>query len=119
MKAVDDAYPHYGEVIIAEAGEAADPTPWRKAGTILVERPLLDRLGLKIGSQLTIGETMVEVGGVLGQQPDRLADRIGYGPKVLLSLETLKRTGLVQPGSLVRFIYRLKLNDGRGDASRR
>jgi putative ABC transport system permease protein len=116
LKAVDDAYPHYGEVVVAEVGNAAAPTPWRKAGTILVERPLLDRLGLKIGSQLSIGDTMVEVGGVLGQQPDRLADRIGYGPKVLLSLETLRRTGLVQPGSLVRFIYRLKLSDGRGES---
>jgi putative ABC transport system permease protein len=115
LKAVDDAYPLYGNVIIADAGQSGGPAPWRKTGIVVVERPLLDRLGLKIGSKVSLGDTTVEIGGILGQQPDRLADRLAYGPKLLLSLETLRRTGLVQPGSLVRWIYRLKLHDGRGD----
>jgi putative ABC transport system permease protein len=114
LKAVDDAYPLYGDVVVAnESGSA--PAPWRKTGVVLAERPLLDRLGLKIGSKLTLGDTVVEIGGVLGQQPDRLADRLSYGPKLLLSLDTLERTKLVQPGSLVRWIYRLRLDEGRGN----
>ena len=34
---------------------------------------------------------------------------------VLMSLETLDRTGLIQPGSLIRWIYRLKLPEPRGN----
>ena len=82
---------------------------WRSPGVVLAERALLDRLGLEVGSTLSIGEAKVTIGGVLGEQPDRLADRLAYGPKLLMSQETLAKTGLVQPGSLIRWTYRVKL----------
>ena len=107
VKAVDPAYPLYGEVAVKRPPGAG--ALWRKDGVILVERTLLDRLGVDVGSRLTIGDAEVEIGGILGEQPDRLADRLAYGPKVLMSLDTLERTGLVQPGSIVRWTYRLKL----------
>ncbi|MBK5198688.1 MAG: ABC transporter permease, partial [Methyloceanibacter sp.] len=107
VKAVDDAYPLYGEVSITRPDPAG--TPWRGAVVVLVERALLDRLNLDVGSPLTIGETTVTIGGILGEQPDRLADRLAYGPKLLMSTDTLARTGLVQPGSLIRWTYRVKL----------
>jgi putative ABC transport system permease protein len=112
-KAVDAAYPLYGEVVIAEP-KGAGPV-WRTPGTILAERSLLQRLNVGIGDKLVIGDATVTIGGVLGAQPDRLADRLAYGPRLLMSLDTLDRTSLVQPGSLIRWIYRLKLQGGRGD----
>jgi len=111
VKAVDDSYPLYGEVSITRA-ETAGPV-WRTPGVVLVENALLDRLDLDVGSPLTIGETTVTIGGILGEQPDRLADRLAYGPKLLMSTETLARTGLVQPGSLIRWTYRVKLPAAR------
>ncbi|HYB05509.1 MAG TPA: FtsX-like permease family protein [Methyloceanibacter sp.] len=107
VKAIDNAYPLYGAVVITEPKDAGPI--WRKPGLIVVERSLLERLNVKIGSTLTIGEATVTIGGILGIQPDRLADRLAYGPRVLMSLETLDRTGLIQPGSLIRWIYRAKL----------
>jgi putative ABC transport system permease protein len=111
VKAVDEAYPHYGEVSILEPENAGQA--WRFPGVIIAERSLLDRLGLEVGSTPTIGDANVTVGGILGQQPDRLADRLSYGPKVLMSRETLDQTRLIQPGSLIRWIYRLKLPEAR------
>jgi putative ABC transport system permease protein len=111
VKAVDEAYPHYGEFSILEPEDAGQA--WRFPGVVLAERSLLDRLGLEVGSALTIGDAKVTVGGILGQQPDRLADRLSYGPKVLMSRETLDQTRLIQPGSLIRWIYRLKLPEAR------
>ncbi len=111
VKAVDDAYPLYGAVSITKPDDAG--LVWRFPGVVLVERALLDRLNLDIGSPLKIGEARVTVGGVLGDQPDRLADRLAYGPKLLMSRETLDRTGLVQPGSLIRWTYRVKLPEAR------
>ena len=107
VKAVDDSYPLYGEVSVLQP-ENAGPA-WRFPDVVLVESALLTRLGLEVGSPLTIGEATVTIGGILGQQPDRLADRLAYGPKLLMSRETLARTGLVQPGSLIRWTYRVKL----------
>jgi putative ABC transport system permease protein len=107
VKAVDDAYPLYGDVAIADSDKTGPL--WRDPALVLAERTLLDRLGLVVGSTLAIGETTVTIGGILGEQPDRLADRLAYGPKLLMSRETLAKTGLVQPGSLIRWTYRVKL----------
>jgi putative ABC transport system permease protein len=112
-KAVDGAYALYGQVVITEPKDAG--AVWRKPGVILVQQSLLDRLNVGIGATLSIGETTVTIGGILGTQPDRLADRLAYGPRVLMSLDTLERTGLIQPGSLIRWIYRIRLSGLRGN----
>ncbi|MEM7192253.1 MAG: FtsX-like permease family protein, partial [Pseudomonadota bacterium] len=116
VKAVDDAYPLYGAVNVIEAGgEIADTsTAWRSTGTVLAQPVLLERLGLDVGDKLKIGNATVTIAGKLGQQPDRLADRLSYGPKVLMSRATLDETGLIQPGSLIRWTYRVKMPDDAG-----
>ena len=42
-------------------------------------------------------------------EPDKLAGGIGFGPRLLISEAALRATGLVQPGSLVRWHYRLRI----------
>ena len=113
VKAVDDAYPLYGDVVVNDPSGAG--ALWQRDDMVLVERTLLDRLGLNVGSKLKIGDAEITIGGVLGQQPDRLADRLAYGPKVLMSLATLEHTGLIQPGSIVRWTYRVRLPGDKGD----
>ena len=49
--------------------------------------------------------------GTVDTEPDRLAGGLGFGPRFLVSEQALRATGLLQPGSLVRWIYRLKLPD--------
>ena len=116
VKATDDAYPLYGDVAIADPPHAT--AMWREPGKVVVERALLDRLAVSVGSEVTIGDAKVVIAGILGEQPDRLADRLAYGPKVLMSLDTLSGTGLVQPGSLIRWTYRLKLSGEAGGDKR-
>ena len=111
VKAVDNAYPLYGDVSITRA-ERPGPV-WRDPDVVLVERTLLDRLNLDIGSKIAIGDATVTIGGILGEQPDRLADRLAYGPKLLMFRDTLAHTGLIQPGSLIRWTYRVKLPEAR------
>ncbi|MGK2923934.1 MAG: ABC transporter permease [Methyloceanibacter sp.] len=112
VKAVDASYPLYGEVAVIEPQDAG--SAWREPDTVLAQPILLNRLGVKIGDTLKIGEAIVTLGGTLGEQPDRLADRLSYGPKLLMSRETLEKTGLVQPGSLIRWTYRVKMPDDAG-----
>lgn len=111
MKAVDAAYPLFGKVVLDPAeplsevlarrdgvfGAAADPT-------------LMARLGLKPGARLTIGNAMVEIRAVLANEPDKLAGGIGFGPRLLVGEDMLRATALLQPGSLVRWHYRLQLS---------
>lgn len=113
LKAVDAAYPLYGTLELLE-GQTLDGSV-RKGRIAAVESLLLDRLNLKLGDTFRIGSAEITVGALIKREPDQLAERLPFGPRVLVSLETLEATGLVQPGSLIRWFYRLKIPDGAGE----
>ena len=115
IKAVDDDYPLFGAVTT----DPAIPLPALFAQSngafgAAIDPALLARLDLKIGDRITLGNATVELRAVLTAEPDKLAGGIGLGPRVLMSEAALRATGLLQPGSLVRWQYRLRLP---GDAS--
>lgn len=109
LKSVDGAYPLTGEAT-AEGGVAfADALA---SGGAIVDSMLLERLGLRVGDGLRIGEAEILVRGILKSEPDAVADRLTYGPRIFVSLATLDRTGLVKPGTLIRWRYAIKLPEG-------
>ena len=109
LKGVDNAYPLYGKVGLADGRTLADTV--HKGQTAVVEPGLLDRLGIKVGDAIRIGSLDVTVTGLITREPDALSERLPFGPRVIVSLDTLQATGLVQPGSLIRWFYRLKVPD--------
>ncbi len=109
LKIVDANYPLVGAV------ELANGLPLQEAlrrGAV-VDPILLERLALKVGDPMKLGAEEVEISGTIESEPDGIADRLTYGPRVLISLETLEKTGLVRPGTLIRWRYALKLDPGR------
>ena len=50
---------------------------------------------------------------MLKSEPDALSDRLTYGPRIFVSLAVLDKTGIVKPGTLVRWRYAVKLADGK------
>jgi len=110
VKAVDDAYPLLGAVATVPAMPLASLFAQRGgAFGAAVDTALLSRLDLKPGDRITIGTAVVELRAALTGEPDRLAGGIGFGPRVLMSATALRASGLLQPGSLVRWQYRLRL----------
>ena len=69
----------------------------------------------KPGARLAIGAATLELTAALTSEPDKLLGGIGFGPRLLISEEALRATGLLQPGSLVRWHYRLRLPAGADD----
>ncbi|OLB70329.1 MAG: glycosyl transferase family 1, partial [Alphaproteobacteria bacterium 13_2_20CM_2_64_7] len=61
--------------------------------------------------RITLGSTVIEIRAVLTSEPDKLAGGIGFGPRLLVSETALRTSGLLQPGSVVRWHYRLRLPD--------
>jgi putative ABC transport system permease protein len=113
LKAVDAAYPIYGAVELLD-GQTLDGSI-RRGRIAAVEPLLLDRLNLKLGDTFRVGSTEITVGALIKREPDQLAERLPFGPRVLVSIETLEATGLVQPGSLIRWFYRLKTPADAGE----
>lgn len=110
IKAVDHAYPLTGEIVLDPALPLAAALS-KQDGVfgIVADEALFDRLGLSQGQRLTMGEARFEVRARLITEPDRLAGGIGFGPTVLISDEALRATGLIQPGSLIKWRYHVTL----------
>jgi putative ABC transport system permease protein len=118
LKAVDNAYPLYGSVKLDRDIPLSAALAERN-GTFgaVVDATLLARLNIQPGARLTIGSAPVEITAVLTGEPDKLASGIAFGPRVIISEAALKATGLIQPGSLVRWHYRLAVPNGSDRAA--
>src|SRR3984885_9354350 len=119
LKAVDETYPMLGELTLNPKMPIADLLAERDgAFGAAVDPTLLARLGLKVGDRVSIGKATFQMRSVVDAEPDKLAGGLGFGPRFLVSEPALRATGLLQPGSLVRWIYRLKLpDDAANDAA--
>lgn len=116
IKAVDAAYPVMGEVSLEPAislKSALEP----RAGTfgVVADSTLSARLSLKVGDRIMIGEKPFELRATLLSEPDKLASGIGFGPRVLMLQDGLRDSGLIMPGSLVRWVYRAILPEVNGN----
>jgi putative ABC transport system permease protein len=110
IKAVDGAYPLFGSIELEPAGDLGEALGLRDGAFGAAADPaLLARLDLKIGARVTVGSATIELRRILKIEPDKLAGGIGFGPRLLISEAALRATGLIQPGSLVRWHYRLRL----------
>jgi putative ABC transport system permease protein len=110
MKAVDSAYPLFGRVVLNPPGLLSAALVQRDGAYGAVADPtLMTHLGIKPGARVTIGNATFEIRAALNNEPDKLAGGIGFGPRLMVSEAALHATGLLQPGSLVRWHYRLRL----------
>ena len=112
VKAVDAAYPLYGEAALDPPQPLAAVLAQRDGAFGAAADPaLLARLDLKPGARIMVGAAPIEIRAALTSEPDKLAGGIGFGPRLLISEAALRATGLLQPGSVVRWHYRLRLPD--------
>ncbi|OFW82804.1 MAG: hypothetical protein A2018_00135 [Alphaproteobacteria bacterium GWF2_58_20] len=115
LKAVDPAYPLYGQAILnsglpLQAQLARRGTLW---GAV-AEAGLLARLGIAPGDHIQLGSLTLELRDVLETEPDRAgsASPIGFGPRLMISSDAFSQTGLGGPGSLATYATRIRLAPG-------
>ena len=118
LKAVDDTYPLVGNI------KTAPPVPLHdmlgKQNDIwgaVVDANLLTRLGLKLGERIRVGTATFELRATVVHEPDRVATVFSFGPRLLISTTALMATDLVQPGSQIRYHYRLLMAPGNSTAA--
>ena len=109
LKAVDPSYPLVGRIDLRGAPSLAEALDVREglAGAV-AEDALLQRLGLSLGDRIAVGGSRYEVRAVLLREPDRSMRLFTLGPRLLVSRDSLDATGLLVPGSLVQYSYRLR-----------
>jgi putative ABC transport system permease protein len=107
LKAVADGYPLRGNLRLADepglSGALTREVP--APGTVWVEAPLLDALGLKMGQFMQLGDAQFTVRKIIVSEPDRGGGFISFSPRVMVNQADVAATALVQPTS--RATYRL------------
>lgn len=111
IKAVSAAYPLRGAMKLYQGKSEVAVREVPAAGTAWVDPALLGSLGIQIGSEIQLGELKLKVTQSIALEPDRGAGFLGFSPRVMISLNDLAATQLIQDGS--RATYRLLL---AGDA---
>ena len=113
LKAVDSAYPLYGAVALSPAQSLAAALA-RQGGAFgaAVDPAVLGRLGLALGGMIRIGRATLQLRATVAREPDALAGGLVLGPRVIIAAAALAQTGLIQPGALVDYHYRLRLPAG-------
>lgn len=112
VKAVDSAYPLYGTLKLQPDLSASERFSLQDgAYGAAVPQLLLDRLNLKIGDQIMLGSVKFTLRAIIESEPDMLSTGMALAPRFLTSDEALRAAGLIQPGSLVNYIYKIGLPD--------
>lgn len=107
VKAVSDTYPLRGEVEIQRAPQSPreivqhGPEP----GEVWINPRLLRLLGLEIGDSLDVGNQSLKVTALLIREPDGGFRLSALAPRVMMHVEDVEATGVIQEGSRVEYVY--------------
>ena len=114
LKAIDNLYPLIGNIALKKGKNLADALA-RKGGVwgAAVEANLLPKLKIKLGDMVKVGEGQFLITAIVDKEPDRVANILSFGPRLMIRAEALAETKLVQPGSQIRYRYRIQVPDGQ------
>jgi putative ABC transport system permease protein len=113
LKAVDAAWPLVGTA----DPPAASLGEHRGKYGIAAEPVVLDRLRLHPGDPVRLGNATLTVRAPLRAEPDRVAGPSMLGARAVILARALPETGLIAPGSMVRYALRVALPAGASPAA--
>ena len=109
IKAVSSAYPLRGKLSAAlqanETGQPVNAGP--QPGSVWLDERLSGALQIVPGGRVGIGEITLPVSAILTLEPDRGINFFALAPRLMMHLDDIPCSGLVQAGS--RVTYRLLL----------
>ena len=111
LKAVDRAYPLFGTMDLAGGGPLETALERRdgRFGAV-ADQAVLDRLGLAAGDEVRIGGISLTIRDAIAREPDRAGSgTFTLGPRLMIGMAALEESGLIQPGSMIYWHYRLDL----------
>jgi putative ABC transport system permease protein len=114
VKAVAGGYPLRGAIVLADPagadGARAQGIPQR--GEAWPDARLAARLGVAPGDAIAVGDSTLKVGAIVQQEPEVASGLLAIGPRLLINLDDVPATNLLQPGN--RAAYRLLVADTAG-----
>ena len=105
VKGVSPAYPLRGELRVSRAlfGSVNIAHAGPQAGTAWADARLMQALGLKVGDAIELGQVRLILAAVIVKEPDRAGDFFNIAPRLMVHIDDVARTQLIQPGSRVGY----------------
>jgi putative ABC transport system permease protein len=105
LNAVTDKYPLRGEFLVDKSlfggGKATHESP--QPGEIWLSSRLASLLDVQMGEQVEVGETTLRVSGYLVRDPGSSSSAFAVSPRAVMNMADLDATGVIIPGSRVRY----------------
>lgn len=105
LNAVTDSYPLRGQFLIDDTpfggGETTRQPP--RAGEIWLSSRLASLLNVQLGERVEVGETTLTVSGYLVRDPGSSSSAFAVSPRAVMNMADLEATGVIIPGSRVRY----------------
>lgn len=105
IKAVSASYPLRGKLASSpgggELGRDAEQGP--AAGSVWLDERLAAALGAAPGDRVMIGSRSFPVAAILTREPDRGVNFFSLAPRLMMHLDDVSATGLVQFGARIRY----------------
>ncbi|MBA3243313.1 MAG: ABC transporter permease, partial [Acidobacteria bacterium] len=112
LKGIEPPFPFYGDFLLAD-GSRFDHKLLADDGAVVAPL-LLERLSLKLGDRVKIGEKTFEIRGVTRQEPGSGGGgAFRLGPRVFVARASLESAGLTGFGSRARHKILFKVPEGR------
>lgn len=103
LNAVGELYPLRGELLVQFSDGTIREEKAPSQGSVWVEKKLASLLSVSIGDNIEIGVSQLTIAGIVTQIPDASFSVFTAGPKIILSLEDIYNTQLIQPGSRIGY----------------
>jgi len=120
VRVVESGYPLRGEIRVADRLFGPDrvaraiPDP----GTVWVDERLYTTLEMTEGGTVGVGNSRLKVAAIITHEPGVEMGFLSGAPRLMLNGADLEATGLIQPGSRVRYRFNVAGEDAAVDAYR-
>lgn len=107
IKAVDNAYPLYGSVVLGSGNKLGSSL---KPGTAVVAGSLLVRLDMEIGDAIEVGASQFIIVDTVISESERPVSFFDFGPRIFVAAEDLAAMDVLKPGSRASYEMLIKLS---------
>ncbi|WP_434516378.1 ABC transporter permease [Dechloromonas sp. ARDL1] len=109
IKAVTSSYPLRGSLgrILHGEESSRETRQGPEAGTVWLDERLASALDVRAGDLLRLGSATLPVAAILTREPDRGVNFFSLAPRLMMHLDDIGTTGLVQFGARIRYTLML------------
>ncbi|MBV6645923.1 MAG: FtsX-like permease family protein [Cyclobacteriaceae bacterium] len=101
VRALQGAYPYYGEIETEPARASRD---FRKDKAALVDEKLMIQFDVQLGDSIQVGKVKFEIVGKIKKIPGQTSIGASVAPVVYIPYQFVETTGLIQKGSRINYI---------------